>query len=107
MTQTLSQTMKAVAIVRFGEIESLEPWKLPIPTVGADEVLVSQRLACTLLEVDRSTYRYEPRPDHNAKLLSALGAAKAAVRLSPIVGIADRTARFPRQRRTRVPVRPQ
>jgi len=33
---------------------------------------ISQRQACKLLEVDRSTYRYEPRPDRNAKLRSAL-----------------------------------
>jgi putative transposase len=33
---------------------------------------VSQRHACKLLEVDRSTYRYEPRPDRNGKLRSAL-----------------------------------
>lgn len=32
----------------------------------------SQRRACKLLEVDRSTYRYEPRPDRNAKLRTAL-----------------------------------
>ena len=40
MTQTLSKTMKAVAIDRFGGIETLETQELPIPTVGADEVLV-------------------------------------------------------------------
>jgi putative transposase len=33
---------------------------------------LSQRHACKLLAVDRSTYRYEPRPDHNAKLRTAL-----------------------------------
>jgi len=33
---------------------------------------LSERHACRLLEVDRSTYRYEPRPDHNAKLRTAL-----------------------------------
>jgi putative transposase len=33
---------------------------------------MSQRQACKLLEVDRSTYRYEPRPDRNAKLRPAL-----------------------------------
>ena len=32
----------------------------------------AERQACKLLEVDRSTYRYEPRPDRNAKLHSAL-----------------------------------
>src|SRR6201987_4145162 len=40
MTQTPSKTMKAVAIDRFGGIETLETQELPIPTVGADEVLV-------------------------------------------------------------------
>jgi NADPH2:quinone reductase len=40
MTQTLSKTMKAVAIDRFGGIETLEAQELPIPNVGADEVLV-------------------------------------------------------------------
>ena len=33
---------------------------------------LSQRQACRLLEVDRATYRYEPRPDRNAKLRQAL-----------------------------------
>jgi len=32
--------MKAVAIDRFGGIETLETQELPIPAVGADEVLV-------------------------------------------------------------------
>jgi putative transposase len=29
---------------------------------------VSERRACKLLLLDRTTYRYEPRPDHNAQL---------------------------------------
>jgi len=33
---------------------------------------LAERYACRLLEVDRSTYRYEPRPDRNAKLREAL-----------------------------------
>jgi putative transposase len=33
---------------------------------------LSQRRACKLLEVDRATYRYEPRPERNAKLRTAL-----------------------------------
>src|SRR3954468_5798765 len=33
---------------------------------------LSERHACRLLEMDRSTYRYEPRPDRNAKLRQAL-----------------------------------
>jgi putative transposase len=33
---------------------------------------MAERYACRLLEVDRSTYRYEPQPDRNAKLREAL-----------------------------------
>ena len=36
------------------------------------EHALTERYACRLLEVDRSTYRYEPRPDRNAKLREAL-----------------------------------
>jgi putative transposase len=36
------------------------------------EHALAERYACRLLEVDRSTYRYEPRPDRNAKLRDAL-----------------------------------
>ncbi len=32
----------------------------------------SERAACKLLDVDRSSYRYEPRPDRNAELREAL-----------------------------------
>ena len=28
---------------------------------------LSERRACRLVELDRSSYRYEPRPDHNAR----------------------------------------
>jgi NADPH:quinone reductase len=38
MNQTLNKTMKAVAIDRFGGIETLKARELPIPDVGADEV---------------------------------------------------------------------
>lgn len=38
MNQTLDKTMKAVAIDRFGGIETLIMRELPIPDVGADEV---------------------------------------------------------------------
>ena len=38
MNQTSSKTMKAVAIDRFGGIETLKTRELPIPDVGADEV---------------------------------------------------------------------
>ena len=44
---------------------------------------LSQRHACRLLEVDRSTYRYEPRPDRNAQLRVAL---KEAARQRPRFG---------------------
>ena len=40
MNQTLNKTMKAVAIDRFGGIETLKTRQLPIPNVGANEVLV-------------------------------------------------------------------
>jgi NADPH2:quinone reductase len=40
MTQTLGKTMKAVAIDRFGGVETLETQELPIPATGADEVLI-------------------------------------------------------------------
>jgi putative transposase len=33
---------------------------------------VSERRACKLLAIGRSSYRYEPRPDHNAELRAAL-----------------------------------
>ena len=32
---------------------------------------LAERYACKLLEVDRTTYRYEPRPDRNAELREA------------------------------------
>ena len=41
-------------------------------TLAMREHRVSERQACKLLEVDRSTYRYQPRPDHNAGLREAL-----------------------------------
>jgi NADPH:quinone reductase-like Zn-dependent oxidoreductase len=40
MNQTLNKTMKAVAIDRFGGIETLKTRQLPIPDVGTNEVLV-------------------------------------------------------------------
>jgi putative transposase len=33
---------------------------------------VSERRACKVLGMDRSSYRYEPRPDHNAELRQEL-----------------------------------
>jgi len=41
-------------------------------TLVMEEHRYSERQACRLLEVDRSTYRYEPRPDRNAELRKAL-----------------------------------
>jgi putative transposase len=38
------------------------------------EFQVSERRACKLLEMGRSSYHYEPRPDHNAKLRAELEA---------------------------------
>jgi putative transposase len=29
---------------------------------------MGERRACKLVDLDRSSYRYEPRPDHNAEL---------------------------------------
>ena len=51
----------------------------------------SERQACKLMGVDRTSYRYQPRPDRNAALreeLIALGAPEAAVRLSAAHGAA-------------------
>jgi len=36
------------------------------------EYQYSERQACKLMAIDRSTYRYQPRPDHNAELRSKL-----------------------------------
>ena len=40
MTQALRKTMKAVAIDRFGGIETLKTQELPVPAVDADDVLI-------------------------------------------------------------------
>lgn len=37
-----------------------------------EQFKVSERRACKLFTMDRSTYRYEPRPDHNAGLREQL-----------------------------------
>jgi len=37
-----------------------------------EEFQMTERRACKLVEVDRSSYRYEPRADHNAELLEEL-----------------------------------
>jgi putative transposase len=36
------------------------------------EFAMSERRACRLVELDRSSYRYEPRADHNAELREEL-----------------------------------
>jgi len=33
---------------------------------------MSERQACKLVDLNRSSYRYEPRPDHNAELRQTL-----------------------------------
>jgi hypothetical protein len=51
-----------------------------------EQFQVSERRACKLLGIDRRIYRYQPRPDHNAgaaRKVAHLGAAEAALRLSP------------------------
>ncbi len=35
------------------------------------EFAYSERQACKLMSMDRTTYRYQPRPDHNAELRRA------------------------------------
>ncbi len=50
---------------------------------------LGERYACRLLEVNRSTYRYEPRPDRNAKLrvaLSVVARQVPSLRLPPSLG---------------------
>ena len=39
---------------------------------ACEQFQVSERRACKLLGMDRGSYRYEPRPDRNAKLREAL-----------------------------------
>ena len=38
----------------------------------SEEFGLSERTACKLLGVERSSYRYDPRPDRNAELRDAL-----------------------------------
>ena len=38
----------------------------------SEQFRLSERTACKLLDVERSSYRYEPRPDRNAELREAL-----------------------------------
>jgi putative transposase len=38
----------------------------------SEQFRLSERTACKLLGVERSSYRYDPRPDRNAELRDAL-----------------------------------
>lgn len=69
---------------------------------------VSERRACKLLGMDRSTYRYEPRPDHNALLretLMELARQKASVRIPAPARSAGETGAGS-QRDARIPALP-
>ena len=46
-----------------------------------EQFSVSERQACKLFAVDRSTYRYEPRPDRNAQLRGEMMALAARSRV--------------------------
>ena len=39
---------------------------------ACEQLGVSERRACKLIAIDRSSYGYEPRPDHNAVLRQEL-----------------------------------
>ena len=41
-------------------------------TFAREQLGVSERRACKLIALDRSSYRYEPRSDHNAALRQEL-----------------------------------
>jgi putative transposase len=43
---------------------------------------LGERRACKLLGVERSSYRYEPRPDRNAALREEFGGREATLRIS-------------------------
>jgi hypothetical protein len=47
---------------------------------------LSERTACKLLGVERSSYRYEPRPDRNAELREELVSWHGRSRAMAIVG---------------------
>ena len=57
-----------------------------------EQFSVSEPQACKLFAVDRSTYRYEPRPDRNAQLrgeIMALARQKPAIRVPKIARHSD------------------
>ena len=67
-------------------------WRSP-----CEQFQVSERRACKLVGLDRSSYRYEPRPDHNAELRQELvesGAAETAVRIPAIACAAEQARIF-------------
>ena len=89
-----------------GSIENGDP-KKRLELVGRrqDVALVmsechySEREACKLMELDRSSYRYRPRADHQcgtAPGTDRAGATEAALRLPAIV-CPTRTSRMPNQ----------
>ena len=71
---------------------------------AVEQFRMSERRACKLVGVDRSSYRYEPRPDHNAELreVGDSGAAEAALRL-PAIACAAEQAWHCGQRAARLP----
>ncbi len=68
----------------------------------AEQYPVSERRACKLFAVDRSTYRYEPRPDRNAQLR---GEMIALARQKPRYGYRRLHALLNRQGQTTSPMR--
>src|ERR1700683_5257959 len=63
---------------KYGGMEVSEAQRWKAMEDGGDVALVSndfrlsERTACKLLGMERSSYRYEPRPDRNMKLREAL-----------------------------------
>ncbi len=68
----------------------------------AEQFAVSERRACKLFAVDRSTYRYEPQPDRNAQLR---GEMIALARQKPRYGYRRLHALLNRQGQTTSPMR--
>ena len=65
---------------------------------------MTERRACKLVALDRSSYRYTSRSDHNSELPQELVnlARQKPLRISATAGIAG-TVRLSGQRATRVP----
>ena len=64
--------------------------------LACEQFVVSERRACKLLAIGRSSYRYEPRPDHNAGGVGGTGEEETAVGL-PDAGRSSGQARPPGQ----------